>query len=32
VPLFYVFPVWCLGLAVGSAVNRLTIGDGGPCS
>ena len=31
VPLFYVFPVWCLGLAVGSLVNRLTIGDGGPC-
>jgi hypothetical protein len=32
VPLFYVFPVWCLGLAVGSLVNRVTIGDGGPCS
>lgn len=31
VPLFYVFPVWCLGLAVGSLVNRATIGDGGPC-
>lgn len=31
VPLFYVFPVWCLGLAVGSLVNRVTIGDGGPC-
>ena len=31
VPLFYVFPVWCLGLAVGSLVNKVTIGDGGPC-
>lgn len=31
VPLFYVFPVWCLGLAVGSIVNKVTIGDGGPC-
>jgi len=31
VPLFYVFPVWCLGLAVGSMVNKFTIGDGGPC-
>ncbi|MGQ3099971.1 MAG: hypothetical protein ACT6Q5_00880 [Sphingopyxis solisilvae] len=31
VPLFYVFPVWCLGLAVGSLVNKWTIGDGGPC-
>lgn len=31
VPLFYVFPVWCLGLAVGSLVNKVTLGDGGPC-
>ncbi len=31
VPLFFVFPVWCLGLAVGSLVNKVTIGDGGPC-
>jgi len=31
VQLFYVFPVWCLGLAVGSLVNKVTIGDGGPC-
>lgn len=31
VPLFFVFPVWCLGLAVGSLVNWATIGDGGPC-
>lgn len=32
VPLFYVFPVWCLGLAVGSLVNKVTIGDAGPCA
>ncbi len=32
VPLFFVFPVWCLGLAVGSLVNRVTIGDAGPCA
>ena len=31
VPIFFVFPVWCLGLAVGSLVNKVTIGDGGPC-
>lgn len=31
VQLIYVFPVWCLGLAVGSLVNKVTIGDGGPC-
>ena len=32
VPIFFVFPVWCLGLVVGSLVNRLTIGDAGPCA
>ncbi|KTE08587.1 hypothetical protein [Sphingopyxis sp. H115] len=32
VPLFFVFPVWCLGLAVGSLVNKLTIGDAGSCA
>lgn len=32
VALFYVFPVWCLGLAVGSLVNKVTIGDAGPCA
>ncbi|WP_447751934.1 hypothetical protein [Sphingopyxis fribergensis] len=26
VPLFFVFPVWCLGLAVGSLVNWMTLG------
>lgn len=26
VPLFFVFPVWCLGLAVGSLVNRVALG------
>jgi len=28
-PVFWVFPIWCLGLGVGAAVNRLTFGDGG---
>lgn len=29
-PIFYVFPIWCLGLAVGSVYNRVTMdGDGG---
>lgn len=28
-PLFWVFPVWCIGLAVGALVNRLTMGSGG---
>ena len=29
---FFVFPIWCLGLLVGSLVNKLTLGDaGGPC-
>ena len=32
VPVFYAFPVWCLGLGVGALYNRLTIGDGGNCS
>ena len=32
VQLFYVFPAWCLGLAVGSLVNKVTIGDAGPCA
>ncbi|WP_332819383.1 hypothetical protein [Sphingopyxis sp.] len=27
VPLFFVFPVWCLGLAVGSLVNWMTMGE-----
>lgn len=26
VPLFFVFPIWCLGLAVGSLVNWMTMG------
>jgi hypothetical protein len=29
VPLFYAFPVWALGLAVGGIYNRITMGDGG---
>lgn len=28
-PVFYIFPLWCLGLAVGSLVNKLTLGDAG---
>lgn len=28
---FWVFPIWCLGLMVGALVNRLTLGDGGTC-
>lgn len=31
-PVFFVFPIWCLGLAVGQIINRLTIGDGGTCA
>ena len=31
-PVFFVFPIWCLGLAAGSLVNRLTIGDSGDSS
>ena len=26
---FWVFPIWAMGLGVGALVNRLTIGDGG---
>jgi len=31
IPLFWVFPVWCLGLGVGALFNRLTLGDSGAC-
>ena len=27
-PVFFVFPIWCGGLAVGQLINRFTIGDG----
>jgi hypothetical protein len=31
-PVFFVFPIWCLGMIVGGLVNKLTVGDaGGPC-
>ena len=31
-PVFFVFPIWCLGLMVGQIVNRLTMGgDTGGC-
>lgn len=29
VPVFYVMPVWCLGLLAGTLYNRITMGDGG---
>lgn len=28
-PLFLVFPIWCLGLFAGTLVNKLTLGDSG---
>ncbi|MCJ1961712.1 hypothetical protein [Novosphingobium mangrovi (ex Hu et al. 2023)] len=28
-PVFWVFPIWCFGLGVGTLVNRITLGDGG---
>ena len=28
-PVFFVFPIWCLGMIVGSVVNKLTMGDAG---
>lgn len=31
-PVFFIFPIWCLGLAVGQLINRLTLGDGGSCA
>ncbi|MEP2735419.1 MAG: hypothetical protein ABJP34_03900 [Erythrobacter sp.] len=31
-PVFFVFPLWCLGLALGQLYNRITMGTGGgPC-
>ena len=31
-PVFFIFPIWCVGLAVGQVVNKLRWGDGGDCS
>lgn len=28
-PVFFVFPLWCIGLALGQVFNRLTLGDSG---
>jgi hypothetical protein len=28
-PVFFVFPIWCVGLALGQLINRITLGDGG---
>lgn len=30
-PVFFVFPMWCVGLAVGQLVNRFGFGDKGDC-
>lgn len=30
-PVFYIFPIWCVGLAIGSVFNKLSIGDAGNC-
>lgn len=30
-PVFFIFPIWCLGLAVGGLVNRFTMGTSGEC-
>ncbi len=27
-PVFFVFPIWCVGLALGQLINRFTVGDG----
>jgi hypothetical protein len=31
-PVFFIFPIWCLGLAAGGLVNKATTGDSGECS
>jgi hypothetical protein len=28
-PVFFVMPIWCLGMVVGSLVSKLTMGDAG---
>ena len=28
-PVFFVFPIWCVGMLLGSLVNKLTLGDSG---
>jgi hypothetical protein len=28
-PVFFVFPIWCVGLVIGGLVNKLTLGDAG---
>lgn len=30
-PVFFVFPIWCVGLALGQLINRFTLGDAGTC-
>ena len=31
-PIFFIFPIWCIGLGVGQLINRLTLGHGGACT
>lgn len=31
-PVFFVFPIWCGGLALGQLINRLTLGASGRCA
>lgn len=28
-PVFWIFPIWCMGLGLGGIWNKLTLGDGG---
>ena len=28
-PVFFVFPIWCVGLMIGGLVNKMTMGDAG---
>lgn len=30
-PVFFVFPIWCVGLALGQLIDRFTLGDAGSC-
>lgn len=30
-PVFFVFPMWCIGLALGQLINRFAFGDKGMC-
>ncbi|MFN4239092.1 MAG: hypothetical protein ACK4E5_00450 [Erythrobacter cryptus] len=30
-PVFFVSPIWCVGLALGQLIDRFTLGDAGSC-